>query len=69
MQIILQYKVFEPTEPCLYHVSEVMRINIRYNSSPSGQNYRHPADDIFTCIFVNDKFLHTNPIDNSPALV
>ena len=27
-----------------------------FNSSPSGQNGRHFSDDIFRCIFVNEKF-------------
>ena len=49
------------------------------NSSPSGQNGRHFADDIFRCIFVNKKFfilikislklVSKWPIDNNPALV
>ena len=28
----------------------------RFNSSPPGQNGRHFADNIFTCIFTNEKF-------------
>ena len=49
------------------------------NSSPPGQNGRHFADDIFRCIFVNEKFcilikislkfVPTGLIDNNPALV
>ena len=49
------------------------------NSSPPGQNGRHFADGIFTCIFVNEKncilvkislkFVPKVPIDNNPALV
>ena len=49
------------------------------NSSPPGPNGRHFADDIFRCIFVNEKFcilikislklLPKGPIDNNPALV
>ena len=49
------------------------------NSSPLGQNGRHFADDIFRCIFVNEKsciltkislkFVPMGPIDNNPALV
>ena len=52
---------------------------ILVNSSPSGQNCRHFADDIFRCIFMNEKFcilikislkfLPKFPIDNNPALV
>ena len=46
---------------------------------PPGQNYRHFADDIFRCIFVNENFcilieislkcVTDGPIDNNPALV
>ena len=49
------------------------------NSSPLGQNDRHFADDVFSCIFVNEKFcilikislkfVAKGPIDNNPALV
>ena len=51
----------------------------RLNSSPPGQDGRHFADDIFTCIFVNEKFRNLIkisskfvpkcPIVNNPALV
>ena len=47
-----------------------------YNSFPPGQNGRHFADDIFRCLFVNEKIwiliensLKFVPIDNIPALV
>ena len=50
-----------------------------FNSSPFRQNGHHFADDIFRCIFVNEKIyisvkssLHFNPkgsIDNDRALV
>ena len=49
------------------------------NSSPAGQNGRHFEDDVFGCIFVNDKFcflikislkfVPNGPIDNNSALV
>ena len=49
------------------------------NSSPPGQNGRHFTDDIFGCIFVNEKFcisikfslkfVPKGPVDNNPALV
>ena len=49
------------------------------NPSPPGQNGRHFADDIFICIFVNEKFgilikislkfVPRGPVDNNPALV
>ena len=52
---------------------------ILVNSSPSGQNGRYFADDIFRWIFMNEKFcilikislkfLPKFPIDNNPALV
>ena len=48
------------------------------NSSPPGQNGHHFADDIFRCIFVNEKFcilirislkfVSKGLIDNNPAL-
>ena len=48
------------------------------NSSPPGQNGLHFADDIFRCIFMNEKssilikislkFVPKGPIDNNPAL-
>ena len=49
------------------------------NSSPPGLNGRHFADDVFRCIFVNEKFwiwlkfhwslLFEGPIDRNQALV
>ena len=49
------------------------------STSPPGQNGRHVADDIFRCIFVNEKlcilitislkFVTKGPIDNNLALV
>ena len=49
------------------------------NSSPPGQNDQHFADEIFTCIFMNEKccisirlslkFVAKGPIDNKSALV
>ena len=49
------------------------------NSSHPGQDDRYFADDIFICIFVNEKFFiliktslkfaPKGPIDNNPALV
>ena len=50
-----------------------------FNPSPPGQNSRHFADDIFICIFVNEKlyiltkitlkFVPKGPINNNPVLV
>ena len=51
----------------------------RFNSSPPGQIGRHFADDIFRCIFWNErfcilikislKFVPKGPIDNNPSLI
>ena len=53
--------------------------NQQINSSLLGQNGHHFADDIFRCIFVNEKFcflikislkfVPNGPIDNYPVLV
>ena len=50
-----------------------------FNSSLPGQNGRNFADDVFKCIFVNEKFcisieislkfVPQGPVDNNPALV
>ena len=50
-----------------------------FKSFPPGQNGRHFADDVFRCIFVNEKFctlikislkfVPKGSIDNNPALV
>ena len=52
---------------------------VAYNSSPPGQNGRHFPDDIFICIFMNEKFcilirisqrfVPKGPIENNPVLV
>ena len=49
------------------------------NYSPPGQNVRHIADDIFICIFLNEKifflikislnFVPEGPTDNNIALI
>ena len=54
-------------------------VSLDINSSPPGQNGRHFADDIFKCMFVNEKFCILNRlslkfvpkglINNIPALV
>ena len=51
----------------------------KFNSSTPGQNAAHFADDIFRCIFPNEKycilikmslkFVPKGPIDNDPALL
>ena len=58
-------------------IEDLEHLNI--NSSPPGQNGRHFADNIFRCIFVNEKFciliiislkfVPKGPIDNNPALI
>ena len=64
-----------------WHTPSALLISIIYmiNSSPPGQDGCHFADDIFKCIFVNEKFLilikislkfvRKGAIDNNPALV
>ena len=62
--------------PCYILVSHCRET---VNSSPPGQNGHHFADDIFRCIFVNEKiciwteislkFVPKGPLDNKPALV
>ena len=52
--------------------------NWSFNSSPPGQNGRHFPDDIFKCIFLNEKFcilitislkfVHNCSIDNKPSI-
>ena len=51
---------------------------VHFNASPSGQNGRHFTDDIFKCVFLNEKFciliqisqkfVPKSPIDNKWAL-
>ena len=53
--------------------------NVLINSSPPRQNGRHFPDDIFKCIFMNErfciliwispKFVFQGPINNIPTLV
>ena len=65
---------------CLMQVQWMPPLGIHFiNLSPFGQNGRHFADDIFRCIFMNEKlcilmkiwlkFVPKGPIDNNPALV
>ena len=63
---------------CICGTSKYYKDNF-INSSPPGQNGLHFADNIFRCIFMNEKiytlikislkFVPKGPIDNSPALV
>ena len=60
-------------------VHALIAVNLWVNSSLPGQNGRHFADDILTCIFMNEKgcisirisfqFVPKGPIDNMSALV
>ena len=60
----------------LYHSPLVARKQDNVNSSPPGQNVRHFADDIFSCILMNEKFcilikislqfVSKGPLDNYP---
>ena len=55
------------------------RLLLHLNSSPPGQNGSNFADNIFRCIFMNEKFcilikislkfVPRGPSDNNPALV
>ena len=67
-------------QACLCHVGNVSFVNIIIiDSSLPGQNGRHFADDIFRCIFVNEKlcilikislkFVPKDLIDNYSTLV
>ena len=70
-------------DPCPPHNCWFLSVRWASPSSsthlPPGQNGRHFADDIFKCIFVNEKFcisvqtslkfVPRGPIDNNPALV
>ena len=57
---------------------EALEVSINSPPPPPGQNGRHLADDIFRCIFVNEKFcilikislifVAKGPIDDIPAL-
>ena len=59
--------------------AEVLQNRWEVNSCPPGQNGRHVADDIFRCIFMNEKFcilieislkfIPKGPVDNNPSLV
>ena len=66
-----------------YYVNDEYRcvqpLSCLLNLSPPGQNGRHLADDIFICIFVNEKlcilikislkFIPKGIIDNEPTLI
>ena len=80
--------MFRPYKPLKYILGLKDAVSLMFhwssarlylNSSPPGQNGRHFADDIFRCVFVNEKscilirislnFVPKGPIDNNPALV
>ena len=62
-----------------YYYNTLTTEQTAFNSSPPGQNGCHFADDIFICVFVNEKFsifipislkfVLKGPINNIPALV
>ena len=63
-----------------YHTGmDVSYVIINSSPPPPEQNWHHFADDIFRCIFVNEKFdilikislkfVPKGPIGNKPALV
>ena len=61
------------------HVNPTAADSLSLESSPPRQNGRRFADDVFNCIFVNEKFcilinislkfVPKSPIDNNPAMV
>ena len=60
-------------------ISDGVKVEPSFNSSPPGQNGRRFAANIFRCIFVNEKvciliktslkFVPKGPIDNNAVLV
>ena len=62
---------------CPFYRFHCMKVHV--NSSPPRQNSRHFADNIFRCIFMNQKLcilieislkcVPNSPIDNNPALI
>ena len=81
VQVLAQLQTGDKPLPELTRTQHTdMHICIKLiNSSPPGKNGHHFADDIFRCIFVNEKicilikispkFVPKGPIDNNPALV
>ena len=66
-------------EICTRRMNIHWNIRITIDTSPPGHNGRHFTNNIFTRIFVNEKFsifiqmspkfVLKGPIDNSPALI
>ena len=64
---------------CTVHVAAILFGLQCVNSSPPRKNGRHFADNIFKCIFMNEKFcilieismkfVPKGPIDNNSALI
>ena len=77
MKVRILHGIFRMILPAVY--VWILGLITPVNSSPPGQNGRHLADDIFRCIFVNEKFcilikislnfVPKGSIDNNPALV
>ena len=77
----IQGAVFTIWDEIKHHVMKAIGklLSAFINSYPPGQNGRHFADDIFRCIFVNEKFcilikislkfVLKGPIENNTALV
>ena len=79
IDVLISYKIYQFTRTEPKVVMQLKMINVDVYSSPPGWNDRHFADDIFKCIFVNErmcilinislKFTPKDPIDNNPALI
>ena len=64
---------------CVADINKCILFQSAFNSSPPGQNDRHFADDIFSSIYMNEKFcilikislkfVPKGAIDNNPPLV
>ena len=78
--IVILARTWHITGPELQRTQAQFHLRVPvFNSSSYGQNVRRFADDIFKCIFMNEKsrilflislnFIPTGPIDNNPALV
>ena len=71
-RLLTRKSCFKDRSSCFYFVWS-------FNSSPPGQIDHHFADDIFRCIFVNEKccivieislkFVPKGPFDNNPVLI
>ena len=85
MQIMISFGKWQPCYPCSYVPSMMKRFSEKhcsernFNTLRPRQNGRHFADNIYTCIVLNEnvwipiriplKFVSKCPINNIPALV